>query len=129
MITTLCPICQEKIVTRGQAFDTRNGKQIETVCPIHKSISHDVEGFWGMLDANSSEIISYCTNIKINNVMYGLDSQSKSALIGAATTQILILRHPKNIELLSTLTFTPVPKSKDDLEYIVKRILNLKAFL
>jgi hypothetical protein len=72
----------------------------------------------------NSEIINYSFNIVIDNKMYGLDSYK---YIPQTIVMAVVNGFGKNLMTIST--FTPLPKTKESLEYIIRRILNLKAFL
>jgi hypothetical protein len=123
-MTPKCPLCTSNLVTPNKAVFIQ-----EYYCPHHNyDGSPYVDDFFERANCNVdmriNEIVSYSINIAIDNHMYGFDTNSVFP-----RTSILFVKDRMFQKLITLKDFTSFPNSRDDIEHVIKRIINLKVFL
>jgi hypothetical protein len=111
----ICPFCKFSIFEKGpcpKCIKTQF-KQTRFSCP-----------FFDFYTKNN-ELHFYQINIEVDGNLYGFDSYKEGP-----STNIVACSSEGKWTLLTRLNyFTPVPKSKEEVETVIKRLFNLKAFL
>lgn len=115
-----CPLCQ-------QIISFMNDKSI--VC---SNCCNVLAAPYFKIYIENGNIISYGSNIIINEKLYGLDSYKphcRSSLFG--WTKIIVRNdtHSSWESFYQFNDFTPIPSNKQNFEKFIQRIINLKAFL
>jgi hypothetical protein len=134
MIPT-CPLCNKlpiledgiiPILEDGILIGASGTGYSKAECCNHSPLESKAyeQGFWCFLNHNTMELTSYCLNVKIDNVMYGFDSQTSPP-----KTDVFIIDLLEIIPLLSSPNYTEFPNDPQYFENTIRRILNLKAFL
>jgi hypothetical protein len=97
----------------------------EAYCPQHKedNMSYMEPNFWCYLNEATEELECYCLNIKIDDVMYGFDSE----LYPVPQSQIVMISSMDN--LITLKGWTAPYENIEYFENMIRRVLNLKAFL
>jgi hypothetical protein len=124
MTPIFCPFCQIEMT------HVENDNDVSFACKDcekkeFKNTAYPSQYFiYSILDG---ELEYYQINIELDGELYGYDSYANTA-ISPAFTEVL-----KYNDILQTFLkldfFTPLPKSRDEIEHSIRRILNLKAFL
>jgi hypothetical protein len=122
-MSVICPLCQTIIaITSGMPCPECN--KVRTLFNKSARSTNYYPEF--SCHAINDKVNYYQTNILIDGKLYGFDSYVPNG----PHTDILLCDDFGVMQLLFKLQcFTPIPKSKEEIEHTIRRILNLKAFL